>query len=229
MKLLMMMTAMCMATMTIPAMGATPDDDAFFEKLAQVKEELQTNSIDDLLESRSAPSPYEDILRRLDRLEATAIDAQEAEQIAERVVMTHIKAIRIAINTADGGQRIATKTFTSPTDTQGIQLNPGESLASYTDVTTGQVVQVGPPTTTVRVQRYADPVPVYQTPAVEFRSQPMPVSEVRQVYMRPNVQTYSTAPRTTTSYRRGLFGRQIPIRTTSNQTCQMVNGQMQCN
>lgn len=178
-------------------------------------------------------SRLDDIERRLEELERTAIDAAEAEEIAERVVQRYVKQLRVAINTQSGGQRIETVDFGSPTDVRQFQLGPGETLSSYTDPVSGNVVKIGTPTTHVTSQVFSQPVPTWSTSEVVIQSQPAPVTTYRTYAMRPKVQTFTSSTptaQTRTTYRRGLFGRQV-ARTvaSSNATCRMVNGQVVCN
>ncbi|MEM1225971.1 MAG: hypothetical protein AAGJ40_09740 [Planctomycetota bacterium] len=172
-------------------------------------------------------SRLDDIERRIEALERTSIDAGEAEEIAERVVQRYIKQLQVAVKTASGGQRTETVQFSGPTDTQKFSLAPGETIVSYCDVYTGETVRVGQPTTHVRSTAYSQPVPTWRTPTVVMQTQPAPVSTTRMVAVRPVVQSYSSAPVTeqVTTYRRGLFGRQVA----RTRTCTMVNGVKVCN
>lgn len=181
-------------------------------------------------------SRWADIERRVEELERTSIDASEAEAIAVRVVQRYATLLKVAVNKPEGGQRIETVQFSSPTDTQQFRLNPGETLSSYTDASTGQTVRIGQPTSHVVSSAFSVPVPTWRTSHVVMQSTPAPVTTMRTYAVRPLVQTV-TAPSTqaTTTYRRGLFGRQI-MRTAvssspaaSGPTCRVVDGQVVCN
>lgn len=178
-------------------------------------------------------SRLDDIERRIEELERTSIDAKEAEEIAERVVQRYVKQLRLAINTPTGGQRIETVNFQSPTDVKQFQLGPGETLSSYTDPYSGNIVKIGAPTTQVVSTSFSEPVPTWSTSEVVIQSQPAPVTTYRTYAMRPRLQTFTSSTPTSTArttYRRGLFGRQIARTVASpNATCRMVNGRVVCN
>lgn len=143
------------------------------------------------------------IERRLAAVEAKAISAAEAREIAEQVVDERIKQLRLAISTPDGGQRVATAKFNTYGDTVAIKLNPGEILTSYTDAN-GNVVRVNQPTPSA-----ASSAPVqWSTSDVRF-SMPAPSATMPQTV---NVQPV----------RRGLFGRARSWQPAAS-TCRMVN------
>lgn len=173
----------------------------------------------------------DDIERRLEELERTSIDATEAEAIAVRVVQRYAQLLRVAIDKPTGGQRVETVQFSSPTDTRQFQLSAGERISSYTDVQTGQTVRVGEPTTQYVSSAFAAPVPTWRTSHIVMQSTPAPVTTVRTFAVRPVVQTFqSPTTQSTTTYRRGLFGRQnMRTSTGAGSTCRVVNGQVVCN
>lgn len=233
--------ALLFAMLAVPCFAADPfgfeDEDNKPSVAVDVEDKPESR-----LESRSSSDTdtawMRTVERRLADLERTSIDAAEAEEIAERVVKKYIKQLQVAVNTADGGQRVETVRFRSSSDSYGFNLAPGETLSSYTDPVTGQVVRCDVPTQVVRTASYSQPVPVVQTPFVEIRSQPLPVSQVRRVAMRPVVMRVSQPvvsssgsvyqTQSAMAARSGLFGRQV-TRSTA-RTCRIdANGNRVCN
>ena len=224
---------LAVAMFAIAPTTAFAADDTFKSMIDDIVDNNTEPDLEVEAFQRAENSRIDDIERRLEELERTAIDAKEAEEIAERVVQRYVKQLRLAINTPSGGQRIETVNFQSPTDVKQFQLGPGETLSSYTDPYSGNIVKIGDPTTQVVSTSFASPVPTWSTSEVVIQSQPAPVTTYRTYAMRPRLQTFTTSTPTTTArttYRRGLFGRQIARTVASpNATCRMVNGQVVCN
>ena len=180
-------------------------------------------------------SELERLEGRVTELERTAIDVGQAEEIAKRistkvaedVIERYVTKLQLGIRSSGGEVRSETVRFTDPSRSQSFQLAPGESLYSYTDLHTGQVVRIGAPRQQVAIQTGSAPVHSWVTPIAELRMQEAPIAVPRRVYVRPVVEQI---PIGDGPIRRSVIGGRViggwPI--DRSDSCRIVNGQRVC-
>jgi hypothetical protein len=179
-------------------------------------ESLANKAADEFIER-----DIDELFRRVEVLEETKVDAEQAEKIAEDV----FKRLSIVVNKAEGGQEL--KTFdVAISDGTVIKttLGPGQSFGSLVDPVSGQTVFFGKPNL-IQLPGHAQQIEQYTMENFEVRQSAPAVDGTRSVNVKfgsgPITQscqmvgnkmvcttvTQSSMQATAKPVRRGLFGR----------------------